>query len=84
MPIAAPPEVREEKRTGPAKVEDAVEKMPFKKPTVVEVDTYDACAVNGQAKVAALEVIVTGDEPRILKVEHETDPEQETVVVATP
>ena len=35
----------------PTIVDDAVERKPFNKPMVVEVDTPQVCALNGQAKV---------------------------------
>jgi len=41
-----------EKNTDELNVDDAVEKSPFRNPTVVPVAVYEVAGVNGYAKVA--------------------------------
>ena len=62
-------------------VDEPVEKNPFApvKPMAVVVELYPVLTVNGKAA----EVIVIGEEPRTLNVEHDVPPLQVTDVVAT-
>jgi hypothetical protein len=83
---AGPAPSCETARVGYAEVEEAkIPARPQSAVVVAEVFTPKwLVGVKSKPPADALPVIVTGDEPRILKVEHETDPEQETVVVDTP
>ena len=78
-PVYANPCESDERRRSPEIVELAVEKNPLSNPRVVEVELLVPTVVNGKAD----EEMVTGEEPRTLKLVHDVPPEQVTEVVAT-
>jgi len=81
-PTPRPPTARDERYRDDEIVEEPVEKKPFApvKPMAVVVELYPVLTVNG--KVA--EEMVTGEEPMMVKLEHDVPPPHEAEVVATP
>jgi hypothetical protein len=72
---ASPPVERDERRRSVVMVEEAVERKPFKKPRVVEVETPHVVGV--QAK--GVEVLSSVSQPKIPPVQVTKDPEAQVV-----
>lgn len=67
------------------RVDEALERKPFWRARVVEVEFSPVPkVVNGKLKVAPEPVMVIGAAPSTVKLEHETVPEHVAEVVATP